>query len=138
MAALDARSGFWSHQWFMEKEALTQLRRKSCFHCQDIFNFISRNILKFSLVQIFSFFMIKSWYVVSFRKFIPSLLCYPICLQIILYSSLLTMLCISVVSFVQCLISSIVLSLLSFFSLKVCQFCLSIKQLNFIDIFSFF
>lgn len=51
MTALDARSAFCSPQWFMEKEALTQLRWKSCFHCQGIFNFIPRNILKFSLVQ---------------------------------------------------------------------------------------
>ena len=51
MTALDAGSGFCSHQWLMEKEALTQLRWKSCFHCQGIFYFISRNILKFSLVQ---------------------------------------------------------------------------------------
>lgn len=70
-----------------------------------------------------------------FPQIIPSLLCYPVCLQIILYSSLLTMLYISVVSFVLCLISSIVLSLLSFLLLKVCQFCLSSNQLNFIDIF---
>ena len=51
MTASGARSGFCSHQWLMEEEALTQLRWKSCFHCQGIFNFISRNILKFSVVQ---------------------------------------------------------------------------------------
>lgn len=37
--ALEARAGFYSRQWLMEKEVLIRLRGKSYFHCQGIFSF---------------------------------------------------------------------------------------------------